>query len=320
MDKVTRMLILYTELIKGKNINKTMFCFQNGCSPRTFERDIEDIRLFLSESFDFLELNYDKVTNIYYIEGAKRAGLEPIEYLFIERVLKDTALLRKDELEKLLAHLSSSTENTRPLIPDKNIKNANYQSPTHNKALLKIHGDLDSVIKKNKCIKIRYFKRLGEEVEREVIPCTIKFDLGYMYLIGYRNNETDIYPAYYRLDRIYSFDVIRDQTYHEKEKVSCFMKDYSAGVIQMFGGEYVQLSLKCKKEFYPYLYDKFRSAKIVSDDENTFEVKLSAFEDGFIKWIISQQQDMVTILEPESTKIKLVEEAQKIINKYGGIQ
>ena len=141
-----------------------------------------------------------------------------------------------------------------------------------------------------------------------------------MYLIGYRNNETDKYPAYYRLDRIYSFNIIRDQTYHEKEKVSSYMNDYSSGITQMYGGEYVELCLKCKKEFYPYLYDKFRSAKIDRQDENAVEVRISAFEDGFLKWMISQPQDMIMILQPASTKIKLVEEAQKIINKYGGTQ
>lgn len=320
MDKITRMLILYTELAKGENINKTVFCFENDCSPRTFERDIEDIRLFLSESFNLLELNYDKLSNTYYIEGAKRAGLEPIEYLFIERILRDTAFLRKDELEQLLAHLLSSTENTKALIYNKSIKDIDYQSPAHNKALLKIHGDLVSIIEKKKCIKIRYFKGNGDEIERDIIPCTIKFDLGYMYLIGYRNNETDKYPAYYRLDRIYSFNIIRDQTYHEKEKVNSYMTDYSSGITQMYGGEYVELCLKCKKEFYPYLYDKFRSAKIDRQDENAIEVRISAFEDGFLKWMISQPQDMIMILQPASTKNKLVEEAQKIINKYGGTQ
>ena len=49
MDKITRLLILYSSLINGDEINKTMFCFENDCSPRSFDRDIEDIRLFLSE-------------------------------------------------------------------------------------------------------------------------------------------------------------------------------------------------------------------------------------------------------------------------------
>ena len=320
MDKITRVLSLYTELTKGERINKTVFCFENDCSPRTFERDIEDIRLFLSESFNLLELNYDKISNTYYIAGSKRAGLELIEYLLIERILRDTAFLRIDELEQLLAHLLSSTENAKSLLYNKSIKYIDYQSPAHNKALLKIHGDLVSIIVKKKCIKIRYFKRNGDEIERDIIPCTIKFDLGYMYLIGYIKDKMDKHPAYYRLDRIYSFNIIREQTYNEQEKVCSYMNDYLPGIIQMYGGEYVEICLKCKKEFYSYLHDKFKSVKIDRQYGNTIEVRITTFEDGFIKWIISQPHDMIMILQPETTKNKLVKEAQKIINKYGGVQ
>ena len=83
MDKITRILLLYSKLIKGEQIDKALYCFENECSPRTFDRDIEVVRVFLSESFSFSELNYDKIQNIYYIEGAKRSFLEPVEYLFM---------------------------------------------------------------------------------------------------------------------------------------------------------------------------------------------------------------------------------------------
>lgn len=55
----------------GEEINKTIFCFENDCSPRSFDRDIKDIRLFLSESFSVLGLNYNRKNNTYYIKGAK---------------------------------------------------------------------------------------------------------------------------------------------------------------------------------------------------------------------------------------------------------
>ena len=48
MDKITRMLSLYSKLINGEGVNKTIFCFENDCSPRTFDRDIEDVRIYLS--------------------------------------------------------------------------------------------------------------------------------------------------------------------------------------------------------------------------------------------------------------------------------
>lgn len=66
-DKVTRMLKLYYQLLVGKNLNKENFCEENGISERSFDRDIEDIRLFLSDEQAYCELEYDRKNNTYYL-------------------------------------------------------------------------------------------------------------------------------------------------------------------------------------------------------------------------------------------------------------
>lgn len=318
VDKVTRMLFLYTKLIKGENVNKTIYCFENDCSPRSFDRDIEDIRLYLGESFNWQELKYDRRNDTYFIEGTGQHELEPMEFMFIERILNDTAVLRKDELDMLMSHLLSNTSNYQALMKFRQSEVDNYESPIHNNALLKMHGDLVTIIHQRKCIKIDYFKQSGEEVQKRIFPCAVKYDLGYLYLIAYRCGESDEYPAYYRLDRIYSFTIDRTQTQDEKNKINHYMRYYANGITQMYGGEYVDIELQCQKQFFPYLHDKFRKVAIVEDCDELITVKISAFEEGFIKWLISQPQDMCMIMKPESTKNKLVEEAQKIIRKYGG--
>ncbi|MFI3211931.1 MAG: hypothetical protein R3Y24_01175 [Eubacteriales bacterium] len=55
----------------------------------------------------------------------------------------------------------------------------------------------------------------GEIVEREVVPCIIKYDLGYLYLVAFLHPSDKPYLAYFRLDRIYSFSVIRKQKIEE---------------------------------------------------------------------------------------------------------
>ena len=316
MDKITRILILYSELARGERINKTVFCFQNECSHRSFERDVEDIRLFLSESFSSMELSYDRISNTYSINGAKNSGLEPLEYLFVERVLKDTAILRNDEMEKLLLHLLSNTENSKSLFSQKDA--LDYLSPYHGNPLLKIHGDLCSVIAKKMRIKIKYFRENGEEAEQEVVPCAIKSDAGYMFLIAYKDVQKDRSPSYYRMDKIYSFKTIEEQTYEEKEKVRLFLREYKLYRMQMTGDDIIEVYLSCRREFYPYLYDKFRTARIQKQDDDIAEVKVTVPEESFLKWFISQPQDEITILEPAGTKEKLVEMTRKIIYKYGG--
>ena len=110
MDKISRLLLLYSKLIQGERINKLNFCMEIDSLPRTFDRDIEDVRLYLSELFCNKELIYDRKENVYYIEGLQRKALETMEYLFIERVLFDTGVLRADEMDGLLTNLALNAE------------------------------------------------------------------------------------------------------------------------------------------------------------------------------------------------------------------
>lgn len=319
MDKITRMLILYSKLVKGDEINKAVFCLENSCSPRSFDRDIEDIRLYLSESFSMKDLSYDRSRNVYYIEGTKRLELESTEYLFIERILKDTAVLRQDEFGILMSHLLSATENVKSIEGFTEEICNSYASPLHNKALLKMHGDLVSIIRKQKCIRIRYFKGKGEEVERDVTPCMVKYDMSYLYMVAFRLDMEDVFPAYYRLDRIYSFEIVRSQTSVERERVSSYMENYASGITQMYGGNFVDITLECSNDFYSYIHDQFRHVVVLSQNELVSTIKLGVFEEGFIKWMMGQPQEKITIIEPESTKEKLVDAAKEIISKYGGM-
>ena len=319
MDKITRLLLLYSKLTKGEKINKTIFCIENDCSPRTFDRDIEDVRLHLSEIFSSNELKYDRSSNNYFIEGAEKKPLESTEYLLIEQILKESAVLRKDEFEILLEHLSDNTEKSKSLENDRKMIIDNYKSPIHNKSLLKMQGDLTHVIRTKKCIKIKYFKNDGEEVKRKVIPCEIKFYMGYLYLIAYRAETEDIYPAYYRLDRIDSFEILNEQSHKEQTRVKNYLDKYSSGIISMYGGDYIAIKIKCPNNFGQYILDKFRNAKLLNqnEDESIFEVNV--FEGGFIKWLMSQSADNIIVISPMSTIDKIKEEAKKIILKYGGM-
>ena len=69
VDKTTRILLLYGRLVQGERINKMAFCMEAECLPRTFERDIEDIRLYLSEVHEDKELIYDRNNNTYCLQG-----------------------------------------------------------------------------------------------------------------------------------------------------------------------------------------------------------------------------------------------------------
>lgn len=54
---IYRILKMYESMNRGREIQKASFCEDHEIGKRTFERDIEKIRLFLSEEYSREEQN-----------------------------------------------------------------------------------------------------------------------------------------------------------------------------------------------------------------------------------------------------------------------
>ena len=72
VDKISRLLLLYYKLSQGEKVNKISFCLETGCHPRSFDRDIEDIRLFLADTYIYDNLEYKRIEKIYQFTGNNR--------------------------------------------------------------------------------------------------------------------------------------------------------------------------------------------------------------------------------------------------------
>ena len=98
MDKITRLLLLYYKWLQGDQVNKISFCLETGCQPRSFDRDIEDIRLFLADSYSYEELIYNRSENNYQLTGNNHQKLDKAEYSLIKRLVIDSNIFRTDDL------------------------------------------------------------------------------------------------------------------------------------------------------------------------------------------------------------------------------
>lgn len=314
MDKVTRMLILYSSLINGEEINKTIFCFENDCSPRSFDRDIEDIRLFLSESFSLEELNYNRSNNTYYIKGANRQQLEAMEYLFVEKILLDTSVLRNDEIDVLKQHLLMNTRDSSKIVTALNKEHIPYKSPEHNKALLKMHGDLEMAIRNQKYIRLVYQDDVGISNICDLIPCVIRYKSGHLYFAGLIEN------IIFNIDlgRIYSFEILRGQTSAERERVEVYMRTDTQNTFSELNNNLVEVVLECTCDDYKILNSVFDNSEVLRQENKWLRIRTVGSEDDFINWYLAYSTETVTIIEPQYIKEKLVLQAQKIIKKYGG--
>lgn len=210
VDKVSRILLLYSKLIRGESVNKLSFCMETDSNSRAFDRDIEDVRLFLSESYNTQELIYDRIQKCYYLSGVIKQNLEMTEYRFLERLLIQSAMLRKDELIGLLSLLASNT--TKPNECLRCIDNhVNRYKNLSSVPLLKMHEDLSCMIASRSLIELELYDKSSGRTARRVVPYDIKFENGKMYLIAVCDNNV----KRYLLDEIESFVKIKNLTPRE---------------------------------------------------------------------------------------------------------
>ena len=72
LDRSFRILTIYNRLLQHKAVNKKSLTLELNTSPRTIQRDIDDIRNFLYESKSWIstknEITYDYKSESYRLE------------------------------------------------------------------------------------------------------------------------------------------------------------------------------------------------------------------------------------------------------------
>lgn len=79
MDRAFRILTIYNRLLQNKSVNKQSLTLELDTSPRTIQRDIDDIRNFLYESKSWIstpkEITYDYKSESYKLEQDKSENM-----------------------------------------------------------------------------------------------------------------------------------------------------------------------------------------------------------------------------------------------------
>ena len=315
-DKITRILILFYRLSRGEYVDKAAFAAEHNITERSFDRDVEDIRIFLSEIYTRNELVFDKEHNAYCITGCHRVDLSGVEILALLKILISSRAFRKDEIVGMVSAISRLNSDHKQESISKLIINEmnSYVSPRHNKAILKLHWDLEQCIMRQQIIELKYNKANGEQVLRQVSPISIVFSEQYFYLVAFRDNEDYDYPAFFRLNRIESFVLTVDR-YSLK-----LFEEYNMGIMKqcvqfMYAGNLLNIKLKCLASAVEAILDRLPNAKVIERSGNSVIITAKAFENGFIRWVLSQGK-AVEVLEPLDFREKVKNEVIDILNIY----
>lgn len=297
-NKGFRLLNIYERLNKGEVVCKEDLARNFGVSLKTIQRDIDDLRAYLTEAhFTEIEatIKYDKAKNGYYLVRLEREWFTNEEVLALAKILLESRAFRKDELSELMKKLLMQTsDKDRKTVED--IIHGEYMSyipPRHNKRLLSLVWNLSAIVKSHKIITFSYTRQDGKKSVKKVKPVAIMFSEFYFYLIAYMAEADKDFPIVFRIDRmedIKETGEIFSVPYKDKFNDGEFRKR----VQFMYTGELKTVTFEYSGVLEAIL-DRIPTCKILKEEKGVYTIRAEAYGDGIDMWLRSQG-DKVKIL------------------------
>lgn len=299
-----RLLYMYSRLVDGKMLYKKEEAQRFGCSLRSIQRDIEDLRSFLHEQNEATgivqDLVYNQKLGAYQLVPPSRNLLSNEEVFATLKILLESRAFTKKELypiiDKLIDCCNPKTEQQRvsELIGNEKLL---YVEPQHKDKFLKKMWELSGAVREQQEVTITYRRTDGVQVQRTVQPVGIMFSEFYFYLIAFLTPkdkqkvkfeiENDPFQTIYRIDRIKGFTVT------DKHFAVPYAKRFEEGEFRkriqfMYGGHLQRLRFYFKGSCYEYILDRLPTAKVVQEDEKGTLIEAEVFGKGIDIWLKSQ--------------------------------
>lgn len=228
-EKVERVLKIYTKLLNGNLVSRSEEAVNHGVDKRSIQRDMDDIRNFLSmeqaENGYSYSVMYDRVQKGYRMKRDQQAQFTGGELLALCKLLLGSRAFAKNELnelvEKLVLQCGSQSEQAalKELIGNELF---HYDELQHSPQFMDTVWVLGKAIKESRCIEFCY--GTGEENGRmqKGNPVAILFSDRYFYLAVFGKTEPAeeerecrecTVPELFRIDLIWNLNILEERFY-----------------------------------------------------------------------------------------------------------
>lgn len=329
--KNSRILDMYVRLCEGKTINKREEAGKFGVDERTVQRDLDDIRAFLSErrqkKADMRTVVYNRSMEGFVMDGTEGSLMSNDEILAVSKILLESRAFTKKEINVILDKLIAGCVPYKNMwLVTKLLSNERYHYvELHHKSNI---GDklwqVGEKIQECKLLEISYEKKLPvqETVMRVVRPVAIIFSEYYFYLIAFiveKNDEQNYelkydYPAVFRIDRITNLTTLNEK--FQSTGANRFEEgEFRKRVQFMFPGKLVKIQFNYTGKSIEAILDRLPTAQIVSRQEGTYRVEAEVYGKGILMWLLSQG-DSIEVLRPLSMRNEMKDMLLQMIDKY----
>lgn len=314
-DKNMRMLDLHYKLLTKQSVNKESFCTEHNINSRAFDRDIEDIRAYLSEVQPYCELKYDRTENKYFLTHSASKPLDAEIALFISNIIMSVKGLSTSEMNDILNGLFNSTEIQRNSVIRKCIEDKNkYLSEKSGVPILKMHWDLERAIQNQYIIELKYETHENCFDNKVIKPMQQVFANDAVYLMAYIITKKHSDPAFFRLDRIKSFKVLPN-SFSEKVQIDYKERLKEHDIYNMIAGEEITVLLEIEKDFKRILCDVFRNCKVKEEKDGKYICEIKTYKQGFMQWLLGQER-YIKVIAPVGIQKEIKDRALKQLSIY----
>lgn len=298
-NKGFRLLSIYEQLNKGAIVDKTKLAETFGVGLKTIQRDIDDLRAYLSEQHPFednVSIRYDRKKGGYYLVRFEREWLTNQEVLALCKILLESRSFRRDELDILLDKLIMQTVPSDRHVVKSIISNErmHYVPLHHNKRLMNPIWELSNAIIQNRIIEIAYERQDGKYNSHKLKPVSIMFSEYYFYLIAFMADDTRNLPTVFRIDRIRRCMITNE---HFRAFESRFEEgEFRKRVQFMYSGELHRVTFYYNGHSLDAVLDRLPTATVLENKDGVYKLSADVYGDGIYMWLRTQG-DMVEIEE-----------------------
>jgi predicted DNA-binding transcriptional regulator YafY len=292
-DKTYRLLQMHERLSKGEVIVKAETIRAFDIPPKTFQRDIDSLRLYYSEQHGS-DLIYDKKNNCYRIKG-QASKLTKKEIFAVCKVLIESRAFNRDEFNQIIGKLLEQCESEESKMVKSLIANErlNYIPLQHGEAIVDTMWELAECVTEQRIIRFLYTRKDGTDREHDVKPVGIMFSEFYFYLIAFLADDRKSYPTVFRIDRIGEIKRL------EKKFAVPYAKKFSEAEFRkrvqfMYSGELRTVRFKFKSNIDVVL-DRLPTARVVATHEDGVVVSAEVYGTGIDMWLRSQGEKVEII-------------------------
>lgn len=310
-DKSSRLLKIYSKLVKGCIVNKSEEAANFNVDERTIQRDIAAIKDYMGTDMTnngvINSIIYDKDAGGYRIELSYQGTLSNSETLAVCKILLDSRAFPKDVMQEILDKLISCCvpKENRQLVKELiGNEEHHYIELRHKRNFLDTLWDMGQAIRSCRYVELEYRRTKDRAiVKRKVKPVGIMFSEYYFYITAFIDDKevcenfdviNDAFPTIYRVDRIVSYKVLEDRfkmPYKNRFEEGEFRKRIQF----MYGGKLNRICFEYTGSDVDAILDRLPTAKIESEKDGKYIIRAEVFGKGIDMWLRSQGENVRVI-------------------------